>query len=184
MAATKKRRRKARRKPAERTSSRQPESPFASNPRPRVDLRLAYGSIAEVDAEAVVLGLFQGVQDLPGATSAVDRRIGGAITDIIERRMFSGRVGEVFIFPAVRQDIRAEFVILAGMGRFDRFDHDVLEIVAENVARTLVRAKVGDFAMALFGASRSKNLYYELAHLTDGFFRGVSGSRQRNPLRS
>ncbi|MFQ5528482.1 MAG: M17 family peptidase N-terminal domain-containing protein [Thermoanaerobaculia bacterium] len=158
-------------------------SPFEKRRKPRVDLRLAYGSITEVDARAVVLGLFQGVQDLSRAARAIDQRLNGAITELSQRRMFLGKVGEIFILPAARHDLRADLVICAGLGRFDRFEPAVLETVAENVARTLMRAKVADFAMVLFGATRG-NLYGGLAHLVDGFFRGVHGSRERNPLRS
>jgi len=160
---------------------------------PRIDVRLAYGSITEVDASAVVVGIFQGVQDLPAAARAIDQRLDGAITEIVQRRMFLGKVGEIFILPAVRHDIRADLVILAGMGRFDRYLRDdtpdfkpaaVLETVAENVARTLVRAKVNDFAMALFGATREPRPFDGLTHLVKGFLRGVRSMTERNSLRS
>ena len=160
---------------------------------PRVDVRVAHGSITEVDASAVVVGIFQGVQDLSSAAHAIDQRLDGAITEITQRRMFLGKVGEIFILPAVRHDIRAEMVILAGMGRFDRYLRDssqgfkpaaVLETVAENVARTLVRAKVNEFGMALFGATREPNPYDGLTHLIEGFMRGVRGMKERNSLRS
>lgn len=160
---------------------------------PRIDVRVAYGSITEVDASAVVVGVFQGVEDLSSAARAIDQRLGGAITEITQRRMFTGKAGEIFILPAVRHDIRAELVILAGMGRFDRYLRDsngefkpaaVLETVAENVARTLVRAKVNDFGMALFGATQEPNPYDGLAHLIKGFLRGVRSTNERNSLRS
>ena len=181
--AKKKIRRKIRTTKSTRKRKATSKSPFEHHMRPRVDLRLAYGNITEVDSHAVVVGLFQGIQELSQAARAIDERIGGAITDIIQRRMFLGKVGEIFILPAVRQDIRADLVICAGMGRFDKFDPGVLQTVAENVARTLVRAKVDEFAIVLFGATRG-NLYSGLANLVDGFFRGVAGSRARNPLRS
>ena len=160
------------------------KSPFERRSKPRVDLRLAYGSITEVDSRAVVVGMFQGVQELSQAARALDERMNGAITDITLRRMFLGKIGEIFILPAARHDIRADLVICAGMGRFDQFDPAVLQTVAENVARTLVRARVDEFALVLFGATRAANLYSGLARLVDGFFRGVRGSRERNPLRS
>jgi hypothetical protein len=151
--------------------------------KPRIDLRLAFGSITEVDAQAVVLGLYEGVQELSQAARAIDARMDGAITEISQRRMFLGKVGEIFILPAARHDLWADLVVCAGMGAFDKFEPEVLQIVAENVARTLVRAKVGDFATVVFGASRG-NLYGGLANLVDGFFRGVRGTQMRNPLRT
>ncbi|MDH3515009.1 MAG: hypothetical protein OEM83_09110, partial [Gammaproteobacteria bacterium] len=152
--------------------------------KPRIDLRLAFGSITEVDAQALVLGLHEGVQELSQAARVVDARMDGAITEISQRRMFLGKVGEIFILPSDRHDLWADLVVCAGMGAFDTFQPEVLQIVAENVARTLVRAKVGDFATVVFGASRGGNLYGGLANLVDGFFRGVRGTQMRNPLRT
>lgn len=151
--------------------------------KPRVDLRVAFGSITEVDAEALVLGLFEGVEELSQAARAVDARMDGAITEISQRRVFTGKPGEIFVLPATRHNLRANLVVCAGMGRFDTFEPAVLQIVAENVARTLVRAKVGDVATVLFGASRG-NIYGGLANLIDGFFRGLRGTPSRNVLRS
>ncbi len=130
-----------------------------------------------------MLGLFEGVKQLSKAARAIDAGVDGALTDIMQRRMFLGRVGEVFILPAVRHDIRTDLVICAGMGRLHDFDAGVLQTVAENVARTMVRAKVDDFAMVFFNATRG-NLHAGLRNLVDGFFRGVRGAQGRNPLRA
>lgn len=194
---------KAKLKPVKRSAS--PTDVFTDLSVPRIDLRLAHGNITEVDSRAVVLGFYEGVLDLSGAAQAIDQRMNLAITEILDRGMFLGRPGEIFILPAMRHDIRAELVILSGMGVFADFHPTVLEKVAENVARTLVRAKVDDFAMVLFGATRimagrksntAKNnaLDRSLGHLIGGFFQGVrnsralilatSGTHQRNPLRS
>ncbi|MDH3769107.1 MAG: CHAT domain-containing protein, partial [Gammaproteobacteria bacterium] len=109
--------------------------------------------------------------------------------------MFLGRVGEIFILPAARHEIRADLVIFAGMGDFAKFTPAVSEKVAENVARTLVRARVDDFAIILFGATRitsekksaaAKRKAFDavLGHVVEGFFQGVRNSRKSNPLRN
>ena len=159
------------------------KNPFKQPVKPRVDLRVAFGSITEVDAEVLVLGIFEGIEDLSQAAQEVDRRMEGAITEICQRRMFTGKAGEIFILPAMRHNIRASLVVCAGMGPFDVFEPKVLRIVAENVARTLVRAKVSDFATVLFGATLG-SLYSGLANLVDGFLRGVRGTPARVTLRS
>jgi hypothetical protein len=94
--------------------------------KPRVDLRVAFGSITEVDAEVLVLGLFEGVEELSQAARAVDARMDGAITEISQRRVFTGKPGEIFVLPAMRHNIRANLVVCAGMGRFDMFEPAVL----------------------------------------------------------
>jgi pimeloyl-ACP methyl ester carboxylesterase len=86
----------------------------------RIDVRLALGSITEIDARASVLGLFRNVAP-SGAALALDARLGGAISEFSARRMFSGNAGEVFVLPTGRHPLRADFIIFAGLGHFDRF---------------------------------------------------------------
>ncbi|MDH3589313.1 MAG: CHAT domain-containing protein, partial [Gammaproteobacteria bacterium] len=78
---------------------------------------------------------------------------------------------------------------------FSKFTTAVLHTVAENVARTLVRAKVDDVAMVLFGAKRitseektaagqRKALDAVVNSVLLGFFHGVRNSLERNHLRN
>ena len=117
----------------------------------RIDLRLAHGSITQVDARAIVLGLFRGVAP-SGAAGAIDAQLDGVITDFTERRMIAANVGEVFIMPANRYRMGADMVVFAGLGTYDDFNEEVLRIVAENVARALARTKVDEFATVLLSS--------------------------------
>jgi hypothetical protein len=89
-----------------------------------VEICLALGSITEVPCQASVLGLFQEVEPA-GAAAAIDERLDGAIKEFTTRRMFSGKVGEVFAMPTGRHLIYAETVLFAGLGAFDAFNADV-----------------------------------------------------------
>src|SRR5690606_14034471 len=62
----------------------------------RIDLRLALGDVADVGTQALVIGIYRSVAP-SGAAKALDARLGGAITELTQRRMFSGNVGEVFL---------------------------------------------------------------------------------------
>src|SRR5262249_9438302 len=117
----------------------------------RLDLRLALGSITEANSHAYVLGTFSDVTPT-GAAQAVDARLGGAGGDFSRRRMFSANVGEVFILPTGSHALRPDIVLFAGLGAFDQFTDEVLELVAENVVRTFVATGVEDFATVLIGS--------------------------------
>jgi pimeloyl-ACP methyl ester carboxylesterase len=141
----------------------------------RIDLRLSLGSITEVDARAVVLGVFRNVTP-SGPAQALDQRLNGAIRDFTMRRMFSANVGELFMMPTGRHPLRADFILFAGLGDFDRFSESsetVLEITAENVIRACVRTNVEEFATVLFGAGSGHEVGRTLRHLLTGFFRGL-----------
>lgn len=138
----------------------------------RIDLRLAYGSITEADAEAYVLGVFRDVEP-SGAALVLDQRLDGAIAEFTTRRMFSGNVGEVFMLPSGRHALSADVTVLAGLGPFDRFSEEVQQLVAENVIRTLIRAKIEDFATVLVGAGSGRGAASSLRNLLAGFIRGL-----------
>jgi hypothetical protein len=138
----------------------------------RIDLKLARGSIAEVNADAVVLGVFRDVTP-QGAARAMDERLGGAITELAQRRMFAANVGEVFILPATRAQLRCDFVAFAGLGPFGEFGDQVLQTVAENAIRTLIRAQVDDFATVLIGGGSGEEVEAALVNLVQGFVRGL-----------
>ncbi|HEX7373504.1 MAG TPA: CHAT domain-containing protein [Steroidobacteraceae bacterium] len=123
----------------------------APHRRRRLELRLVQGSIVDVDARGLVLGIFSNV-DPSGAAAAIDERLDGAIREFTLRRMFSAQLGQVFVLPCARRRLRAEFVLFAGLGDFGCFTAEAQAFVAENVARTLARSHVPDLATVLLGA--------------------------------
>src|SRR5262252_4912631 len=116
----------------------------------RLDVRLRLGSLVDVDAPAYVLGAFHGVAP-SGAAGAVDAGLDGAISEFTSRRMLSCAVGEIFMVPVGRHPLRADVVVLVGLGDFDRFHDETLRVAAENVVRTLVRTQVDALATVLVG---------------------------------
>jgi pimeloyl-ACP methyl ester carboxylesterase len=138
----------------------------------RIDLRLAHGSVTQLDTRAILLGLFRGVAP-SGAASAIDAQLGGVITDFTERRMIAANVGEVFIMPANRYRMGADLVVFTGLGTYDDFNEEVLRIMAENAARALTRTKVDEFATVLVSTSTGMPVGVVLANLLQGFLRGL-----------
>ena len=149
----------------------------------RIDLFMARGDVTQVDTRAVVLGLFNDVAP-SGAASAFDKRLGGVITEFTERRMFSGNVGEIFVMPALRQQVQTEMVVFAGLGSFDSIDGDVLRLVSENVARTLISTGINEFATVLLGGGSTAGVRDSLASMVDGFLAGIKDADTSRRMRS
>jgi hypothetical protein len=99
------------------------------------------------------------------------------------RRMFSGRVGEVFMLPAGRNDLRADMIAMVGLGAFDRFNQEVQQIAAENVIRTFVRTNVEEFATVLFGTGSGRGPAASLQNLLAGFIRGLTDADREHRFR-
>ena len=149
----------------------------------RIDIRLARGSITQVKNRAYVLGLFENVAPA-GAASAIDALMNGAISDFRQRRMFTSAVGEIFVVPGGRSDVSADFTVFAGLGNFDAFSLEVLETVAENIARTLARINVEEFVTVPIGAGSGLDLEQTLESLLRGFFRGLDDVDEMQSFRS
>jgi hypothetical protein len=137
-----------------------------------VEICLALGSITEVPCQASVLGLFQEVEPA-GAAAAIDERLDGAIKEFTTRRMFSGKVGEVFAMPTGRHLIYAETVLFAGLGSFDTFNSDLQQFVAENVVRVFIQTHVTDFASVLIGGNTGGNFESIVYNQLFGYFRAI-----------
>ncbi|MGH7947210.1 MAG: M17 family peptidase N-terminal domain-containing protein, partial [Opitutaceae bacterium] len=149
----------------------------------RVEVRLARGSLTQVRSRAYVLGAFQGV-DPSGAASAVDQLMNGAITEFRQRRMFSHSVGELIMLPASWHDVRTDHVVFAGLGPIDRFNAQVLQTAAENVARSMVRANIEEFATVLIGAGTGIDIPTALEALLSGFFVGLNDADENQSFRA
>lgn len=148
----------------------------------RIDVRLAHGSITQVDTRAVVIGLFSGVTP-SGAARAIDQQLDGVISEFTERRMLSARVGEVFIMPANRYRMGADMVAFIGLGTYDDFNDEVLRLAAENVARVLVRTKIDEFATVLMSSGSGIGAANVLPNLVKGFMRGIQEGDDQGRLR-
>ena len=71
-----------------------------------MDIQVKQGDIAQAAADLVIVNLFQGVTRPGGATGAVDRALGGAISDVIAAGDFAGKSGETLVLYTPRGDPR------------------------------------------------------------------------------
>lgn len=147
-----------------------------------VELRLVQGSIADANAQALVLGLFRNV-DPSGAAASIDARIGGAVGEFVRRRMFAASLGQVIEPPTARGALLAEHVVLAGLGDFDEFDSDAQSFVAGNVIRWLARARVEDFATVLFGTGSGIPVAAAVEQQLAGFVAGLADADPERVIR-
>jgi pimeloyl-ACP methyl ester carboxylesterase len=148
----------------------------------RLELTLAHGSITEADADAYVLGAFRGVAPA-GAAAAVDAALippggtGGPISELIARRMISGGVGEITALPVNRtRRVRADAILLAGLGNIGEYTDSVLEAVGESIMRTALLSRFEDFAVVPIGASAGTPSRVAVQHLVQGFMKVLRGA--------
>ena len=88
-----------------------------------MEVKVITGDIASVEADAIVVNLFEGVENPGGATAAVDKALDGAITKLIEQGEIKGKLNEISIIHSLGK-VPARIVAVAGLGKQSDFTLD------------------------------------------------------------
>lgn len=116
-----------------------------------MEVRAIAGDIAQVEADAIVVNLFEGVEQPGGAAAAVDTAMGGAISSLISRGEIKGKFGEIGIVHTFGK-LPAGMVAVAGLGKSPDFDVDRVRGVTGEFCRTLRKLNCRKIATVLHGA--------------------------------
>jgi pimeloyl-ACP methyl ester carboxylesterase len=149
----------------------------------RLDLRLILGDIGETRGRAIMLGIFKDVRP-GGAAGSLDKRLDGMLAEVIDRRMFSANVGEVFILPTPRQGLKAEMVVLIGLGTFGQFSAQSLRSSVENATRTLLSCNVDDLVTVPLGGGSGLRMDEISQAMLEGVNAALKDAHGRPSLRS
>jgi len=101
-----------------------------------LEIKVVVGDIVAVEADAIVVNLFEEVERPGGATGAVDKALGGAITKLIEQGEMKGKLNEVHIIHSLGK-VPARIVAVAGLGQQSGFTLDKVRDVTAEVCRAL-----------------------------------------------
>jgi leucyl aminopeptidase len=115
-----------------------------------LEIKVIAGNIAQVEADAVVVNLFEGVEQSGGATAVVDKALDGAISSLISRGEIKGKFGEVSIVHTLGK-LPARIVAIAGLGKHQDFNVDKIRGVAGEFCRALRKLNCHKIATILHG---------------------------------
>ena len=127
------------------------ELPHSSVGRLVVRIEVQSGDIAMSDAQAIIVNLFEGVKQPGGATGAVDRAMGGAISELIADGEIKGKAEELTLIHTLGR-LPARRVLVAGLGKGDDFCVDRVRDLMAGALRRLRRTGVTRVATILHGA--------------------------------
>ena len=116
-----------------------------------MDIRVERGDIAQYQAGAIVVNLFEGITSPGGGTGAVDRALEGAISRVIEEGGCRGKEGEFTLIHTLGK-LPSPRVVVAGLGKPEAFSPDKVRALAANAARYLRRARCATAATITHGA--------------------------------
>jgi len=116
-----------------------------------LEIKVIVGDIAQIEADAIVVNIFEGVEQPGGATAAVDKALGGAISSLISRGEIKGKFGEITIVHTFGK-VPAERVAIAGLGKRQDFGVDKVRGVTGEFCRALRKLNCHKIATILHGA--------------------------------
>ena len=116
-----------------------------------LEINVESADITGIDTPALVVNLFRGVKKPGGATGAVDKALGGAITQLIRDGEIKGSAGETTLIHTLGK-IKPRRVLVAGLGPRDKFDVQVVRRVSAEVVRFLRRRGISSAATIAHGS--------------------------------
>ena len=116
-----------------------------------MEIKVIVGDIAQIEADAIVVNLFEGVEQPGGATAAVDKALDGAISSLISRGGIKGKFGEVNIVHTFGK-LPSRMVAIAGLGKSQDFNIDKIRGVVGEFCRALRKLNCHKIATILHGA--------------------------------
>lgn len=112
------------------------------------------GSLTEVNCDALVINLFEGVAELAGPAGVADGALGGQLSRLVLDRGDAGKFGTCTVLP-VCSGLGARQVILMGLGKREEYTLDRLRQVAGIASREAQKLKARVVATALHGAGEA-----------------------------
>lgn len=109
------------------------------------------GSLAEAKCGALVINLFEGVGSPGGGTGAIDRALGGAVSELIAEEDFKGKLGDTAVLQTYGK-IPAKKVILVGLGKAESFTTDGVRRASAAAAKKAADLNAKKVCTILHGA--------------------------------
>jgi len=138
-----------------------------------METKVIAGEIAQIEADAIVVNLFEGVEQPGGATGAIDKVLDGAITSLINRGEIKGKFEEVSVVHTFGR-LPARIVAIVGLGHHDDFDVDKIRRATGHFCRALRKLNCHKIATILHGAGAANiELEASAQAITEGAILGL-----------
>jgi hypothetical protein len=126
----------------------------------RLDLRLTYISLDQLWCQAVVAFLYEG-PPLKRYISRINENLAGFLIPLIDRHFLTGKQDELILI-APQGRIKADKLLLVGLGPIGRYSSKILSSVMRNVSSTLERLKMHEFGIMVPSGKKMRPDYVEL----------------------
>ena len=126
-----------------------------------MEIAVSAGDISEVEADAIVVTVFEGAESLEGAAGAVDEALDGAIRQLTSQGEIKGKLGERTLIHSLGR-LPAARVVVVGLGKEAELNQDGVRGVVSETMRMLRGKGARDIATVAQGAGTA-GIGYEAA---------------------
>ena len=116
-----------------------------------MEIRVITGDVTKIEAGAIVVNLFEGVESLDGDIATVDKALDGAISQLVSQGEIKGKLGEITIIHSLGK-LPAARVVIAGLGKKPELTLDKIRGVVAEACRLLQKKGIDDAATVVLGA--------------------------------
>jgi leucyl aminopeptidase len=116
-----------------------------------VDIKVEKGDLAQHPAKALIVNLFEGVTSPGGGTGAIDKALGGAISQLIAEGEIKGKKSELTLIHTLGK-LPSPRVLVVGLGQQANFSLDTIRDVTGTALRRLRNAGASTVATIVHGA--------------------------------
>ena len=120
-----------------------------------MEVLVVQGDVTDIEADVLVVNLFEGITSPGGATGAVDKALGGVISEIIADGEITGSTSELTLIHTPNSaypNFKPSRVLVVGLGSSESFDTDGIRRVSASVIRKLRASGAKHAATIVHGA--------------------------------
>jgi len=99
-----------------------------------MEIKVLVGDITQIESDALIVNLFEGVKQPGGATGAVDKALAGAISALIREGELKGELNQTALIHTLGK-IPSKRVIIVGLGKREEFNLDRIRQVTATSLR-------------------------------------------------
>ncbi|MHB0859562.1 MAG: leucyl aminopeptidase [Anaerolineae bacterium] len=119
-----------------------------------METSVADGNVLQVETELLVVSVAQNTPTLGGATAAVDRALGGVITELVQSKDLTGKAEQITVFYT-RGALPARRVMVVGLGEIDDLNLDTVRRISAAAARAVRKLHVTRFHSLVHGVDEA-----------------------------
>ncbi|OGW16812.1 MAG: hypothetical protein A2X56_00575 [Nitrospirae bacterium GWC2_57_13] len=137
-------------------------------------MKVLLQDIKKLEAEAVIVGIYEDVRPLTGLAGELDWLLCGSLSAILLERRINGSLGDVALLTSQRK-IPAQKIFMIGLGERAGFDASALRAAVRNAASAAVGAGI---SRAVLAFTHGDDLFAQeepVQTIQDGLSEGAGG---------